>query len=96
MTSSQIRKTRKDAARQREIAQALFRDASVTAEFVAATALKGTEKGRLMILPQRDGRVVWLAKRISPSLLYNFMTRTYRRKVLNHPSMRNGAKAWEE
>jgi NAD(P)-dependent dehydrogenase (short-subunit alcohol dehydrogenase family) len=68
-------------AEQRDLAAAMFRRATITPEQVAHKALRGLEKGRLMIIPQADGAAVWRAKRFAPGL-YQFLVRTAERKGL--------------
>ena len=53
---------------QRASAQAMFDRASMTADEVAEAALRGLERGELIIIPQLDGKLVWRAKRFGPEL----------------------------
>lgn len=53
---------------QRVLAQAMFDRASMTADEVAEAALRGLERGELIIIPQLDGKVLWRAKRLGPDL----------------------------
>lgn len=53
---------------QRALAELMFERASMTAEQVADAALRGLERGELIIIPQLDGNVVWRAKRLWPEL----------------------------
>jgi NAD(P)-dependent dehydrogenase (short-subunit alcohol dehydrogenase family) len=60
-------------SRQRTLAEAMFRDAKSTADDVADAAIRGMERGRVLILPQADGRWLWRAKRLLPSLYYRLV-----------------------
>lgn len=60
-----MRWTRED---QRDLARLMFERASMTAEQVADAALRGLERGELVIIPQLDGNLVWRAKRLWPEL----------------------------
>jgi NAD(P)-dependent dehydrogenase (short-subunit alcohol dehydrogenase family) len=59
---------RAPSERQRRLAEALFRRASTTAEAVAAAGLEGLERGRLVTVPQADGRLVRAVKGLAPEL----------------------------
>lgn len=69
-----LRAVRED---QRITAEAMFAKATMTAEQVADAALRGLERGELVIIPQADGTVVFRAKRLAPAL--------YRRIVRSQP-----------
>ncbi len=61
---------RSPAERHRKMAEAFFRRATMTAEQVAVAGLRGLERGELVIIPQRDGKAVYHAKRFTPSLYF--------------------------
>ncbi|RMF13024.1 MAG: SDR family NAD(P)-dependent oxidoreductase [Candidatus Dadabacteria bacterium] len=68
--------------RQRKMAESMFRRATATTREVAVAGLNGCERGRFLIIPQRDGRLIWHAKRVAPEALLKFVTERYRRRVL--------------
>jgi short-subunit dehydrogenase len=51
----------------RALADALFARATMTADAVAAAALRAVDRGALYCLPMREGRVVWRLKRLMPA-----------------------------
>jgi len=53
-------------------ASALLHGATSTAEEVARAGLAGLEAGRLIVIPQRDGQLVWRVKRLAPELYQRF------------------------
>jgi short-subunit dehydrogenase len=53
----------------------------MTADAVAAALLAGLARGERVIVPGRDGKLVWWTKRLAPSLLERFMNRTIRRSL---------------
>ncbi len=59
---------RAPSERQRRLAEALFRRASTTAGAVAAAGIEGLERGRLVTVPQPDGRLVRAVKGLAPEL----------------------------
>jgi NAD(P)-dependent dehydrogenase (short-subunit alcohol dehydrogenase family) len=50
----------------RTLAAAAFANSTMTAEQVAAAALRAVDRGRLYCLPMREGRMVWRLKRLVP------------------------------
>ncbi len=64
--------------RQRKLAQRMFDRSSVTAQQVATACLRGLERGRLHIVPQADGRLVSLVKRLSPRVYHGAMRAQHR------------------
>jgi NAD(P)-dependent dehydrogenase (short-subunit alcohol dehydrogenase family) len=50
--------------RQRHFAEAFFRRSTMTAEQVAAAGIRGLELGKLVVVPQMDGRLLWWTKRL--------------------------------
>ena len=54
--------------RQRKLAEALFARARATADEVAAAGLAGLEAGRLITVPQRDGRLMRVFKGLAPEV----------------------------
>lgn len=53
---------------QRALASAMFERSTTTADEVALAAIRGLERGQLIVIPQMDGNVVWRAKRLWPAL----------------------------
>lgn len=62
----------KDEAAQKSAAKLIDR-ATVTADDIASEVLKGVEKGRHIILTDRDGKVAYAAKRFARPLYYAMM-----------------------
>lgn len=62
---------------QRTLAGAMFERSTMTADEVAEAAIRGLERGQLIVIPQMDGSVVWRAKRLWPAL--------YREAIRNQP-----------
>jgi len=73
----------------RNVAQTMFDRSTMTADQVAAAALRGLERGDLIIIPQLDGSVVWRAKRLWPEL-YRKVLRS--RSIIELLSKMPGAK----
>lgn len=61
---------RTSAERQRRMARTLFASSTMDAEQVAAAALKGLERGQLIVIPQLDGALLWRLKRMVPGLFH--------------------------
>lgn len=59
---------------QKALTRWLFERADITADDVAEAALRGLEAGRLIIIPQLDGALLWRMKRLAPSL-YSWLLR---------------------
>jgi NAD(P)-dependent dehydrogenase (short-subunit alcohol dehydrogenase family) len=53
-----------------ELGHAAFRFSRITSDEVAASVIKGVEKGRLYIVPQLSGKALWMQKRISTMLYF--------------------------
>jgi short-subunit dehydrogenase len=51
----------------------------LTADAVAKAAIAGIERGRTVIIPGLDGKLVWYAKRFLPGLVEWTMNRSIRR-----------------
>ena len=65
-----LMETMRASDEQRKMTAGLFNLSTVTAEYVAACALRGLERGELIIIPQRDGQLMWRLKRSSPSMFH--------------------------
>lgn len=66
-------------ARRREFANRAMSSFALTdSDSVAKTTLDGLDRGRLYVLPQLDGRIVWLMKRTVPRLYAKAMGEVYR------------------
>jgi len=57
---------RTSTADERTMAQAAFDNSTMTADQVAAAALRAVERGDLYCLPMREGRILWRLKRLIP------------------------------
>ena len=53
-------------ARLTALAEAAFANSTMSADEVAAAALRAVERGQLYCLPMRDARIVWRLKRLIP------------------------------
>jgi short-subunit dehydrogenase len=77
-----LRSFRSPSPRQRQLAQALFKRSQSSAAQVARAGLDGLEKGRLVVIPQFDGSLVWWFKRLAPSLYFALLRWQQRRDLL--------------
>jgi short-subunit dehydrogenase len=57
---------RSSDARLTALAEAAFANSTMSADEVAAAALRAVERGQLYCLPMRDARFVWRLKRLIP------------------------------
>ena len=57
---------RSSDARLTALAEAAFANSTMSADEVAAAALRAVERGQLYCLPMRDARIVWRLKRLIP------------------------------
>jgi NAD(P)-dependent dehydrogenase (short-subunit alcohol dehydrogenase family) len=73
---------RTPAARQRELAQRFFDRSRTSAAEVARAGIAGLEKGRLIVIPQLDGKLVWWLKRLAPSLYFALLRLLQRRDLI--------------
>jgi NAD(P)-dependent dehydrogenase (short-subunit alcohol dehydrogenase family) len=64
--------------RQRALAEAAFARSTSNARDVARAGLQGLEKGRLIVVPQLEGKLVWWAKRFVPRLYHWVLRRQHR------------------
>jgi NAD(P)-dependent dehydrogenase (short-subunit alcohol dehydrogenase family) len=62
-----VRNARIDGASGRR-AQRMMNQTGISPELVAKTTLDATDRGKIHVLPQRDARVSWLMKRMSPAM----------------------------
>lgn len=60
----------------RALAGFLFKASGLSADEVARAGLSGLERGRLIIIPQHDGTLVWRMKRFAPGLYYGILRAT--------------------
>jgi long-chain fatty acid transport protein len=72
---------RAPSERQRALAHALLRRSGATAEQVARAGIEGLEQGRLIVIPQLDGKLVWWLKRLAPGA-YQWLLRFQQRHDL--------------
>ena len=73
--SNLMKSLRTSTDRQRQLANALFARSSVTADTIAAAGLVGLEKGRCIVVPRLDAKVVWWFKRFLPGLFHWILRR---------------------
>jgi len=64
--------------RQCRLANRFFDRALCTADDVAARTWHAVRRNRFYVIPQVDGKLVWLAKRIAPELYFRLMAFGYR------------------
>ena len=57
--------------RMKALAESLMKRSPITARDVARIALDGAAKGRLYVLPHREGKVLWWLKRGAPKAFYD-------------------------
>ena len=57
----------------RAVAHRKVNESKVTADEIAEAAVRGLERGRLVIIPQVDGAIVWRAKRLAPELYHRLL-----------------------
>jgi NAD(P)-dependent dehydrogenase (short-subunit alcohol dehydrogenase family) len=72
---------RSSSERQRRLALAMFRRSTMTAEQVARAGIRGLERGKLLIVPQRDGRLAWWMKRLAYGAYYGALRFQQRRDL---------------
>jgi NAD(P)-dependent dehydrogenase (short-subunit alcohol dehydrogenase family) len=68
---------RAPAEKQKQMAHKFFERSKITAEEVADQALKGLERGKLYIIPQTDGKLMWRLKRANPQLYFQQIARGF-------------------
>jgi NAD(P)-dependent dehydrogenase (short-subunit alcohol dehydrogenase family) len=64
--------------RQRQMSAALFQRSTATAGGVARAGLRALERGRVLVIPQADGRFMWRLKRLAPQLYHRVLGRQQR------------------
>lgn len=69
-----LTETMRSTEAQRALTERLFSLATLTADGVAAAALRGLEAGRPIVIPQLDGALLWRVKRLVPEL-YSWLLR---------------------
>lgn len=74
--------TRSTMTEQREQTERLITESKWSAEKIAEHALAGLERGDLYIIPQRDGRAFWHAKRLLGQRFYKAVGRAMKSKAL--------------
>jgi short-subunit dehydrogenase len=67
--------------RQREMANTFFGAAKTNAEKVAIHTIKSIEKNRLYVVTQKDGRNMWMVKRLTPELYFKVFCILYKRGI---------------
>jgi NAD(P)-dependent dehydrogenase (short-subunit alcohol dehydrogenase family) len=76
--SDLMRTFRSSHERQRQMSNALFQRATATADGVARAGIRALEKGRVLVIPQADGRFMWRLKRLAPQLYHRILARQQR------------------
>jgi NAD(P)-dependent dehydrogenase (short-subunit alcohol dehydrogenase family) len=71
-----------------EWSYATFEYARMTAEEVARATVRAVERRKLYVIPQLSGRVLWITKRMSPSLFHGFQA------FLNRTGVGHGLLMW--
>ncbi|HPI24028.1 MAG TPA: SDR family NAD(P)-dependent oxidoreductase [Spirochaetota bacterium] len=67
--------------RQRAVTQEFFDKSSYTAEAFAEHAIRSIEKNRMYAIPQMDGKLTWIIKRLFPETYYRVFAWEYARKM---------------
>ena len=83
------------SSRQKDMAQAFFDRSSATAEDIARAALEGVQTGKLIVIPQADGKLMWRIKRISPQFYFSQVIKQYTGGLFEKLAKR-GAKSVKE
>jgi NAD(P)-dependent dehydrogenase (short-subunit alcohol dehydrogenase family) len=78
--------------RQKHLAQAFFDRSGATAEGIAQAALEGIQKGKLIIIPQADGKLMWRMKRLSPQFYFKQVLKQYTGGLFDKLANRASAK----
>jgi NAD(P)-dependent dehydrogenase (short-subunit alcohol dehydrogenase family) len=66
---------RSPTTRQRGIAEAMLRRSTATAEGVAEAGIRALERGKLVTIPQLDGRWMWRVKRLLPAVFHRTLAK---------------------
>ena len=82
---------RSSSERQRELANAMHSRSTVSAGTIAKAALRALEAGRMIEIPQGDGRFAWRVKRLLPQQFSRTMGRIVRSSIFERWMGRNGA-----
>ncbi len=69
-------------ARQEKMARAFFNRSRASVEDISRAIIKGIEKDKLYIIPQRDGKFLWRLKRICPEKFYSLLKLIYTKNFL--------------
>jgi len=67
--------------RQKKMAETFFGGAKTNAEKVAAHTIKSIEKDRLYVVTQKDGRNMWMMKRLTPETYFKVFCFLYKRGI---------------
>ncbi len=67
--------------RQRKMAQSFFAKSHATSEDVVRATVRAIRKNRLYVVPQAEGKVIWLTKRLFPETFYNTVGFFYKKGV---------------
>jgi NAD(P)-dependent dehydrogenase (short-subunit alcohol dehydrogenase family) len=69
--------------RQRKMADAFFNKSNTTSEDVARQTIRAIKKNKLYVIPQWDGKLLWICKRLAPQLTYNVLGIGYKYKLFD-------------
>lgn len=69
--------------RQRKMADAFFNKTNTTSEDVARLTIRAIRRNKLYVIPQWDGKLIWIFKRIAPQLTYNVLGFGYKYKLFD-------------
>ncbi|MBW1990224.1 MAG: SDR family oxidoreductase [Deltaproteobacteria bacterium] len=69
--------------RQRKMAESFFARSLVTAEDVAEATIKAIRKNRLYVIPQIDGKFVFMLKRLAPESYFKGLAYLYKRGLMD-------------
>lgn len=72
---------RSSSDRQRRLAEAMFQRSMMTADQVARAGIRGLERGKLVIVPQIDGRFMWWVKRLAYGMYFSALRFQHRRDL---------------
>jgi hypothetical protein len=67
--------------RQRNMANTFFGNAKGTSEQIALHTVKSIEKNRLYVVTQKDGRNMWMLKRLMPETYFKVFCFLYKKGI---------------
>ena len=69
------------------LARGAFERSTMSADDVAAAALRAVERGKLYCLPMREGRVIWRLKRLMPERFVKIVSRARVQRMASRASI---------